>query len=332
MSDNSYESGRLNLPFVGFCTFAKSPISEDWDNIDADVAFMGAPFDCGTQWRSGARMGPRAIREASTLFSFGHGGAYDHEDDVMYLEGVRITDIGDADMVHTNTEKCHANIEYGVRKMLEAGVLPVTVGGDHSVNAPCIRAFRDKGPLHIIQIDAHLDFVDERHGVRFGHGNPIRRASEQDHVTGMTQLGIRNVSSSNRTDHKAAEEAGSTVLSVRDVRRLGPAGVLALIPEGVNYYITIDIDGFDPSIAPGTGTPSHGGFTYYEVMEVLQGVANKGEVVGVDLCEVAPDYDQSGSTSILAAQVLMNLIGYIFHARDKRLGSSVPSTLAGRTQ
>lgn len=205
-----------------------------------------------------------------------------------------------------------------MRKILESGALPVIVGGDHSVNAPCIRAFHDQGPMHIIQIDAHLDFVDERHGVRFGHGNPLRRASEQTHITGMTQLGIRNVSSSNRTDHKAAEDAGSTVLSVRDVRRLGPAGVLALIPEGVNFYITIDIDGFDPSIAPGTGTPSHGGFTYYEVMEILQGVANKGEVVGIDLCEVAPDYDLSGTTSILAAQVLLNLIGYVFHAREKR--------------
>lgn len=318
MSGNAYEKGRLNLPFVGFCTFGKKPICEDWDNIKADVAFMGAPFDCGTQWRSGARMGPRAVREASTLFSFGHSGAYSYEEDVMYLDGVNIVDIGDADMVHTNTEQCHANIEQGVRKILASGALPVVVGGDHSVNAPCIRAFEGRGPIHIIQIDAHLDFVDERHGVRFGHGNPLRRASEQEFVTGMTQLGIRNVSSSNQADHKAAEDAGSTILSVRDVRRLGVQGVLDLIPKGVNYYITIDIDGFDPSIAPGTGTPSHGGFTYYEVMEILQGVAFGGEVVGIDLCEVAPDYDHTGTTSILAAQVLMNLIGYVFHGRKLR--------------
>ncbi len=318
MSANSYETGRLNLPFVGFCTFAKSPTCENWDEIDADVAFVGAPFDCGTQWRSGARMGPRSIREASTLFSFGHSGAYDHEDDVMYLQNVNIVDIGDADMVHTNTEKSHENIEYAVRKILDAGALPVIVGGDHSVNAPCIRAFEGKGPIHIIQIDAHLDFVDERHGVRFGHGNPLRRASEQEFITGMTQLGIRNVSSSNRKDHNEAREAGSTILSVRQVRELGSQGVIDLIPDGVNYYITIDIDGFDPSIAPGTGTPSHGGFTYYEVMEVLQGVAHKGDVVGIDLCEVAPDYDPTGSTSILAAQVLMNLIGYVFHGREMR--------------
>ncbi len=325
MSDNAYEKGRLNLPFVGFCTFAKSPTCEDWDNIQGDVAFMGAPFDCGTQWRSGARMGPRSIREASTLFSFGHGGAYSYEEDTMYLEGVKIVDIGDADIVHTDTVKSHANIEYGVRKMLEAGVLPVTVGGDHSVNAPCIKAFEEyanKGPIHIIQIDAHLDFVDERHGVRYGHGNPMRRASEQSYISGMTQLGIRNVSSSNRSDHKLAEEAGSTILSVRDVRRLGLEGVMKLIPKDVNYYITIDIDGFDPSIAPGTGTPSHGGFQYYEVMEVLQQVAEQGEVVGIDLCEVAPDYDQTGTTSILAAQVLLNLLGYVFHARAKRAGQA----------
>lgn len=315
MSNNSYESGRLNLPFVGFCTFAKSPICEDWNAIDADVAFLGAPYDCGTQWRSGARMGPRSIREASTLFSFGHSGAYDHEDDVTYLEGVRIQDVGDADIVHTDTEKSHDNIEQAVRQILKSGALPVIAGGDHSVNAPCIRAFDDQGPIHIIQIDAHLDFVDERHGVRFGHGNPIRRASEQEHVKTITQLGIRNVSSSNREDHNQARKAGCTILSVRDVRRLGAEGVLDLLPKDVNFYVTIDIDGFDPSIAPGTGTPSHGGFLYYEVMDILKGIANKGKVVGIDLCEVAPDYDPTKSTSILAAQVLLNFVGYIFEAK-----------------
>lgn len=320
MTNNSYDAGRLNLPFVGFCTFSKSRICENWDNIDADVAVLGAPFDFGTQWRSGARMGPRSVREASTLFSFGHGGAYSYEEDILYLEGVKIVDIGDADIIHTNTEKSHENIENGVRKILDSGALPVVIGGDHSISSPTIRAFDNYGPLHIIQIDAHLDFVDERHGVKFGHGNPMRRASEQSFVTGMTQLGIRNVSSSNRADHKAAEDAGSTILSVRDVRKLGAQGVFELIPKGVNYYITIDIDGFDPSIAAGTGTPSHGGFQYYEVMEILQKIAFEGNVVGIDLCEVAPDYDHSGSTSVLAAQVLMNLIGYVFHGRKLQGG------------
>ena len=319
MTENSYDQGRLNLPFVGHATFGKKPPCLDWGAIDADVAILGAPFDFGTQYRAGARFAPRAIREASTLFSFGHGGAYDFEDDVMYLpvDQVRIVDIGDADIVHTDTIKSHANIEHGVRCILDAGCLPVVLGGDHSVHIPCIRAFDKQEPVHIIHIDAHLDFVDERHGVRYGHGNPLRRASELAHVTGFTQMGIRNVSSSNRSDYDAARAAGSTILSVRQCRKLGVEGVLAQIPDGVRYYCTIDIDGFDPSIAPGTGTPSHGGFQYYEVLEILQGVTRKGEVVGLDLVEVAPDYDRDGSTAFLAAQLLMNVLGFIFHAKGK---------------
>ncbi|MEM7375635.1 MAG: arginase family protein, partial [Bacteroidota bacterium] len=105
MSAHGYSTGRLNLPFVGISTFAKSPYIEDWDAIQADVAILGAPFDFGTQWRAGARFGPRAVREASTLFSFGHGGAYDHEDDATYLDAsVRMVDLGDADIIHTKTE------------------------------------------------------------------------------------------------------------------------------------------------------------------------------------------------------------------------------------
>ena len=317
MTEHGYEKGRLNLPFVGHCTFAKRPACLDWDRIDAEVAVLGAPFDMGTQYRAGARFGPRAIREASTLFSFGHAGAYDFEDDVTYLpaDRVRIVDIGDADIVHTDTVKSHANIEFGVRKVLAAGALPVVLGGDHSVHIPCIRAFDDQPPVHLIHIDAHLDFVDSRHGVLYGHGNPLRRASEMRHVTGMTQLGIRYVSSSNRDDYAAARAAGSDILSVRDVRRLGTEGVLARIPKGLRYYWTIDIDGFDPSIAPGTGTPSHGGFLYYEVLEILQGLTERGEVVGIDLVEVAPDYDHSGTTAFLAAQLLLASLGYLFHNR-----------------
>lgn len=317
MAGHGYESGRLNLPFVGISTFGKRPYVEDWANIDADVAIMGAPFDFGTQWRSGARFGPRGVREASTLFSFGHAGAYDHEDDTTYLPSdVRIVDIGDADIVHTDTETSHANIETGVRAILAAGALPVVIGGDHSINIPCINAFDDQGDIHILQIDAHLDFVDERHGVRYGHGNPMRRAAEKPYVTGLTQVGIRNVSSTAREGYDDARAMGSTILSVRQALALGPEGVIANIPSGARVYVTIDIDAFCPSIAPGTGTPSHGGFLYYDVLEMLQVVARRHEVVGIDLVEVAPDYDPTGSTSILAAQVLLNFLGFIFAARS----------------
>ena len=314
---HAYESGRLNLPFVGHSTFAKRPICLDWDRIDADVAVFGIPYDMGTQYRSGARFGPRSIREASTLFSFGHNGAYDHEDDVVYLpaDEVSIVDIGDADIIHTDTTRSLANAELGVRKILAAGALPVSLGGDHSVHAACIAAFSEQEPVHVVQFDAHLDFVNERHGVRYGHGSPLRRASEMTHVTGLSQLGIRGVSSSNRSDYDAARSAGSTILSVRQIRKLGTDATLEKIPAGKRYYVTIDIDGFDPSIAAGTGTPSHGGFLYYEVIELLKGLVERGDVVGMDLVEVAPDYDHTGTTAFLAARVILDFLGFIFHQR-----------------
>ncbi len=318
MSTHGYESGRLDLPFVGISTFGKRPYVSDWAAIRADVAVLGAPFDGGTQWRPGARFGPRAVREASTLFSFGHAGAYDHEDDRTYLGGdVRIVDMGDADIVHTDTMRSHANIETGVRAALAAGALPVVIGGDHSVNIPCINAFDGAGDFHILQIDAHLDFVDERHGVRFGHGNPMRRAAEKPYVSGLTQVGIRNVSSTAREGYEAAREMGSDILSVRQARLIGLRDVAARIPAGAPVYVTLDIDAFCPSIAPGTGTPSHGGFLYYEVLELLQEVARNHPVIGIDLVEVAPDYDPTGSTAILAAQILLNFLGFIFDAKSR---------------
>ena len=314
MSGHGYESGRLDLPFVGISTFGKRPYVSDWSTLDADVAILGAPFDAGTQWRSGARFGPRGVREASTLFSFGHAGAYDHEDDATYLPGdVRIVDMGDADIVHTDTVQSHANIETGVRAALSAGALPVVIGGDHSINIPCINAFEGKGDFHILQIDAHLDFVDERHGVRHGHGNPMRRAAEKPYVTGLTQVGIRNVSSTAKEGYAAARSMGSDILSVRQARDIGTRSVIDRIPTGARVYVTIDIDAFCPSIAPGTGTPSHGGFLYYEVLEMLQTLSERHDIIGLDLVEVAPDYDPTGSTSILAAQLLLNTLGFIFH-------------------
>ncbi|MGI9520130.1 MAG: agmatinase, partial [Hyphomicrobiaceae bacterium] len=257
----------------------------------------------------------RSIREASTLFSFGHAGAYDFEDDITYLpKGLhRLVDIGDADIIHTDTMSSHANIEDGVRKILAAEALPVILGGDHSINIPCIDAFSDAGDIHVVQIDAHLDFVDERHGVRYGHGNPMRRAAEKPYVTGLTQIGIRNVSSTAREGYEDARRMGSNIVSVRQFRKLGTASVIEQIPLNARIYLTIDIDAFDPSIAAGTGTPSHGGFLYYEILEFIDSLAQRHTIVGMDLVEVAPDYDPTGATTILAAQILMNTIGRILH-------------------
>ena len=320
MSEFAYEQGRLDLPFVGFSTFMKSPVCTDWSTLDADVAVLGVPNDMCCQYRSGSRFGPRGIREASTLFSFGHGGAYDHESDRTYLtaDQVRIVDAGDVDVVHSDVPQTHANTEAAVRAILDRNAMPLILGGDHSISIPCMRAFDRFDDIHVIHVDAHIDYVDERHGVREGHGNVMRRASEHPFISGMTHIGIRNVSSSNRKDHETARANGSDIVSVRQFREMGLGALMERIPAGKNYYITLDIDGFDPSIAPGTGTPSHGGFQYYEILELMQRVAAHGNVVGMDLVEVAPPYDPSGTTAVLAAQILMNTVGYIFYERSLR--------------
>ena len=152
----------------------------------------------------------------------------------------------------------------------------------------------------------------------------MRRAAEKNLVTGLTQLGIRNVSSTAKEGYDDARRMGSDILSVRQVRALGTEAVLARIPRDARLYFTIDIDAFCPSIAPGTGTPSHGGFLYYDVLELLQGAARAHEIVGIDLVEVTPDYDPTGSTAILAAQILLNTLGFIFHARN---GQGSPATI-----
>ena len=316
MEKHGYQTGKLNLPFVGITSFGKYPIITQWDDVKkvkADCVILGAPFDAGTQYRAGARFGPRSIREASTLFSFGHAGAYDHEDNKTYLdENVRIVDAGDADIIHTNTEKSHTNIKNDVQNILNANAIPVTLGGDHSVTIPVIEAFEKQKPFHLIQIDAHLDFVNERHGVTRGHGNVMRRAAEKKYVTGFSQFGIRNVSSTNKQGYQEAKKMGGDILSVRQFRNIGPKKAAKKIPKG-RVYVTIDIDAFDPSIAPGTGTPSHGGFLYYEILEFLAEIAKQNTVVGFDVVEVAPEYDHSQTTSILAAQIILNFIGRICH-------------------
>lgn len=144
---------------------------------------------------------------------------------------------------------------------------------------------------------------------------PCARAAEQSFVTGLSQFGIRNVSSTAKEGYDDARGFGSDIQSVRQIRAIGAEAAAARVPENVDLYVTIDIDGFDPSIAPGTGTPSHGGFLYYEVLEFLAILARRNRIVGVDLVEVAPDYDRDGTTAILAAQILLNLIGRILHAR-----------------
>lgn len=316
MHDES-EKQVLNLPYTGICSFTKYPICTNLEDLVADVAVIGVPYDMGAQWKSGARMGPRGIREGSTLYSFGLDGGYDIERDVVYLGPKwKIVDCGDVDMVHGDLHQSFDNVETAVRKIVEKGAFPVVLGGDHSITIPVGRALDSLGPFHVIQIDAHMDWADHRSGQRFGHGSTIRRLSEMDHVEKIMQLGIRGVSSSKREDVEDARKYGSTILSPGQIRKLGIEQVLAGMPKGERYYVTIDIDGVDPSIAPGTGTPSPGGLLYDEVREIAEAIAKHGEVIAFDLVEVSPPYDLTGMTSQVAARIILDFLGFILKERE----------------
>ncbi|GEK35247.1 agmatinase [Kurthia sibirica] len=314
---NKEEKEVLNLPFTGICTFGKYPVCADIDQLDADVAVIGVPNDMGTQWKSGARMGPRGIREGSTLYSFGLEGAYDIETDTMYLgPDWKVVDCGDVDIVHGDLMQSHENTEMTIRKIVEKGAMPLVLGGDHSITAAVGKGLEQAGPFHVIQIDAHLDWADHRSGMRYGHGNCIRRLSELDHVQQIFQFGIRGISSSKKEDVDAARDYGAVILSPKQMRKLGLEQIISLIPQGEKYYVTIDIDGLDPSIAPGTGTPSPGGLLYDEVKDLLEGIAKHGEVIGFDVVEVAPPYDHSGITEQVGARIALDLLSYTLKVKE----------------
>jgi agmatinase len=309
---------RLNLPFTGIATFAKVPYHPDLATLDADVAIIGAPYDMGTQVRPGTRFGPRGIRSASSIYGLRTPSYYDAEFEETYLEGVRIVDCGDVDMVHTRPELCLANIEAVIGEILERGALPVTLGGDHSVPIPILRAYADHGPLVVVQLDAHLDFVDERFGVREGNGNVMRRIAEMPHVSGLAQIGIRGPGSSDPSDFEDARRLGSVIIGPREFRRIGIEAVLDRIPPSPSYYVTIDCDGFDPALMPGNGSPSPGGFTYHEGVDLLRGLAARGQVVGFDFVEVAPVYDPTEVTQQTTARIILDFLGAIFKHRTAR--------------
>lgn len=311
---------KLNQPITGICSFAKYPICTDLDALDADIAVLGVPYDLGVGFLSGSRLGPRRIREVSTHYARGETGFYDPDSKEQLLAApIKIMDCGDADILHGDIEYSFNSIETSVRQILERGAIPAIIGGDHSITIPNGRALACLGEdISIVQIDAHLDWTDHVGPQRLGNGSPMRRLSEMKHIDKMCQIGLRGLGSSRREDFEDAMAYGSVLIPSKEVHRIGVEGVLEKIPEAKKYFVSIDIDGFDISLAPGVGSPSPGGLYYDEVMEILAGVCRMGEVVGFDLVEVAPQYDPAGITSRLAAMTILNMMAQIMRHKKTR--------------
>jgi agmatinase len=297
----SFKSPRFAQP----ATFMRLPYRTDLTG--ADVAILGVPFDGGTSYRSGARLGPREIRAQSSLIR-----PYSYFQKIAPFERLHVLDAGDVDAPPVSIEKCYATVETAVGAVLAAGVVPMIVGGDHSISLPVLRALAKRhGPVSLVQVDAHIDTWDDYFGGKYFHGTPFRRAVEERLIDPrrFVQVGIRGPMYG-EDDFDFHREHGITMIDVETVHARGVEAIVESIRERVEgpVYVTFDIDGVDPAFAPGTGTPEIGGLTSHQAQRLVRGLAGL-DVVGCDLVEVAPPFDGPGQiTALLAANLLFELL------------------------
>jgi agmatinase len=300
---DSGQSPRFAQP----ATFMRLPHQTDLRGVD--VAILGVPFDSGTSYRPGARLGPREIRAQSSLIR-----PYSYFQKVSPFAELTIVDAGDVDAPPVGIEPAYAAIESGVARILEAGATPLVVGGDHSISLPCLRAVAArKGPLALVQFDAHIDTWGDYFGGKYFHGSPFRRAIEERIIdpAGYVQVGIRGPMYGDEEDFAFQRASGVTTIDIRMVKSEGIAATIARVREIVGarpLYVTFDIDCVDPAYAPGTGTPEVGGLTSYEAQELVRGLAGL-DLVACDVVEVAPVFDGPGQiTALLAANIMFELL------------------------
>jgi len=303
MQRDSGKSPRFAQP----ATFMRLPYQTDLAGVD--IAMLGVPFDSGTSYRSGARLGPREIRAQSSLIR-----PYSYFQKISPFERLTIVDAGDVDAPPVGIEPAYAAIESAVDRILAAGAAPLIVGGDHSISLPVLRSVaRVHGPLALVQFDAHIDTWGDYFGGKYFHGSPFRRAIEERIIAPQqyVQIGIRGPMYGEDEDFRYQREQGVTTIDIGMVKRDGVERTMARVREIVGdraLYVTFDIDSVDPAYAPGTGTPEVGGLTSYEAQELLRALAGL-RLVGCDVVEVAPPFDGPGHiTSLLAANVMFELL------------------------
>ncbi|OQM77385.1 agmatinase [Manganibacter manganicus] len=302
------ETGTRMAPYAGVPTFLaaayRDVAAENPDFGDLQVAMLGIPMDLGVTNRPGSRFGPRAMRTIERI------GPYNHVLDCAPTHDLRVADIGDVPFrSRYRLELSHEDIEKRVGQIVEAGVVPLSVGGDHSITHPILKAVGRKAPVGLIHIDAHCDTGGAFDQTKFHHGGPFRNAVLDGVLdpTRTIQIGIRG---SSEYLWEFSYESGMTVIHAEEVTGLGIPAIIErakkIVGDGPTY-LTFDIDSLDPSFAPGTGTPEIGGLTTREVLELVRGL--KGiNLVGGDVVEVAPQYDATTNTAHAGAQVLFEIL------------------------
>lgn len=304
----------------GVSSFGKAPIASPDEDWTADIAILGAPFDQGVTFRPGTRFGPRAIRDASHRYAFfnGEGGFWDMRTETWRVQK-RVVDCGDTDVVPLDADKCFANLTAAVRRIRKKRAFPVVLGGDHSITLPVLQAFDDAGKITLVHFDAHTDYRDQVGGQKIGHAQVIRRVCELPYITRAVSLGIRAI----RTDASDVRDMvtrGNTIVPAWDIHHLPHADIAKRLPSGERVYVSFDIDAMDPSIAPGTGTIEVGGLWYEQARALLKAVCERNEIVGFDMVEVNPMIENIQITGILAAQITLDFLGFVFPGKKEATG------------
>jgi len=272
-----------------------------------DVAIVGVPYDGGTSYRPGARLGPREIRAQSSLIR-----PYNYFQKVAPFDLLNVADVGDVDAPPVSIERCYEAVESRIGSLVDAGARPIVIGGDHSISLPILRALAKRhGPLALVQFDAHIDTWDEYFGGKYFHGTPFRRAIEENLIDGrrFVQVGIRGPIYG-EDDFDFHRQHGITMIDIDQVKTGGIAAIVDRIRAIVSgpAYMTFDIDSVDPAFAPGTGTPEVGGLTSHEAQQLVRGLAGLS-LVGGDIVEVSPLFDGPGQiTALLAANIMFELL------------------------
>jgi agmatinase len=302
---DSFETPR----FSGVRTFMRLPNLQDLEN--ADAAIVGAPFDTGASFRVGARFGPEGIRSVSHLLR-----PYNPSQDVSIFDHISVIDYGDVSVVPGFIEESYEKIGKGLKKIHDAGVVPIVLGGDHSIALPELRAAAAvQGPLALVQFDSHADTWDAYFGKKYNHGTVFRRAVEEGLLdpSRSIQVGMRGPLYE-AGDLGASRELGFELLTTDEIREIGVRETAERVRGrvgGAKAFVSFDVDFVDPAYAPGTGTPEIGGFTSREAQEFVRGLAGL-DVAGCDVVEVYPQYDGPGQiTSLLAANVAYEFLALV---------------------
>lgn len=295
-------------------TFYGFPKAEPGPGLDADIAILGAPH--GTPYEPGklshSANAPAAIRVASERdiprrdhYDFDVGGS------MITNPDIKVVDCGDAPGDPSDPQGNRDAINTATGQILEAGAVPILLGGDDSVPIPFLQAFAGHGPLWVVQVDAHLDWREEREGEHLGWSSPMRRMSEMDHVEGIVQVGLRGVGTAREGDVADAREWGAQLITAADIHEHGIEAAISLVPKGARIVITFDCDGIDPSFIPGVLSRVPGGLSYSHAISLIAGLAERGALAGFDLVELATERDADGVSALTAYRIIANVIAGI---------------------